>query len=154
MLKRIIVAMSAPICPCKGTTMFLGIANAELVIGCKRCYQSIKVPAGNLDLFFKLEGSPDTKTPSHSEDRDIVEETRRRLVDAQALILSQTGEVEGLMACWISEIRPAAEILFGDLTNRDIGSTKDYTPTLFVGVYARTRICLLTRFLDQLCHWT
>ena len=69
-----------------------------------------------------------------------VEETRRRLVDAQALILSQTGEVEGLMACWISEIRPAAEILFGDLTNRDIGSTKDYTPTLFVGVYARTRI--------------
>jgi hypothetical protein len=69
------------------------------------------------------------------------ETVRNRAQAVQALITDQIGEVKGVVTSWMEEVQPFAETLFDlNLDGEQLGALREYTPTVFQGIYGRTRI--------------
>jgi hypothetical protein len=65
----------------------------------------------------------------------------RRAAEVEALLITRTGEVTGVITSWMDDVQPLLEAVFGrDLEGEELGAFQDYTPTIFSGIYGRTRI--------------
>lgn len=65
----------------------------------------------------------------------------RRAAEVEALLITKTGEVRGVVNSWTNELQPLLEAVFGrSLEGEQLGTFQDYVPTIFNGIYGRTRV--------------
>ena len=65
----------------------------------------------------------------------------RRAAEVEALLITKTGKVKGVVTSWADEVQPLLEAVFGrSLEGEELGAFQDYAPTIFSGIYGRTRI--------------
>jgi hypothetical protein len=88
-----------------------------------------------------LESHAADSLAKNTSNAKYAETVRLRAQQAEVLITNKSGEVISMAASWLEDMQPIVETVFAtDLNGHPIGEYQAYMPTVFAGVFGRTRI--------------